>query len=210
MWRDLVISQDFCLTAVLLQLSLYFLLVLQAPPPKSSPNLHKCTLTPDCPRKRERLAKRWQLAIAASRLAVSLAKKNFKKILWDQGSTNEPARRLGGLWRPRDFLYSHCSDTLIFCILTPSSLSFSSANTGSGVGWGGFTAFKGNEMIKEWNKRVSTTFVPDCRLDRKKYLESAGRSRRYKFSLHVIYWFIQIFTILFSHCPQIAKASLGG
>ena len=114
MWRDLVISQDFCLTAVLLQLSLYFLLVLQAPPPKSSPNLHKCTLTPDCPRKRERLAKRWQLAIAASQLAVSLAKKNFKKILWDQGSTNEPARRLGGLWRLRDFLYSHCFDSLIF------------------------------------------------------------------------------------------------
>ena len=114
MWWDLVISQDFCLTAVLLQLSLYFLLVLQAPPPKSSPNLHKCTLTPDYPRKRERLAKRWQLAIAPSRLAFSLAKKNFKKILWDQCSTNEPARRLGGLWRLRDFLYSHCSDTLIF------------------------------------------------------------------------------------------------
>ena len=114
MWRDLVISQDFCLTAVLLQLSLYFLLVLQAPPPKSSPNLPKCTLTPDCPRKRELLAKRWQLAIAASRLAVSLATKNFKKILWDQGSTNEPARKLGGLWRLRYFLYSHCSDTLIF------------------------------------------------------------------------------------------------
>ena len=114
MWRDLEISQDFCLTAVLLQLSLYFLLVLQAPPPKSSPNLHKCTLTPDCPRKREWLAKRWQLAIAASRLAVSLAKKNFKKILWDQGSTNEPARRLGGLWRLRDFLYSHCFDSLVF------------------------------------------------------------------------------------------------
>ena len=114
MWWDLVISQDFCLTAVLLQLSLYFLLVLQAPPPKSSPNLHKCTLTPDCPRKRELLAKGRQLAIAASRLAVSLAKKNFKKILWDQGSTNEPARRLGGLWRLRDFLYSHCFDSLIF------------------------------------------------------------------------------------------------
>ena len=29
-------------------------------------------------------------------------------------------------------------------------------------------------------------------------------------SFHFIYWFIQIFTILFSHCPQIAKASLGG
>ena len=114
MWKDLVIFQDFCSTAVLLQLSLYFLLVLQAPPPKSSPNLHKCTLTPDYPRKRERLAKRWQLAIAPSRLAFSLAKKNFKKILWDQCSTNEPARRLGGLWRLRDFLYSHCSDTLIF------------------------------------------------------------------------------------------------
>ena len=114
MWQDLVISQDFCLTAVLLQLSLYFLLVLQAPPPKSSPNLHKCTLTPDCPQKRELLAKRRQLAIAASQLAVSLAKKNFKKILWDQGSTNEPARRLGGLWRLRDFLYSHCFDSLIF------------------------------------------------------------------------------------------------
>ena len=114
MWRDLLISQDFCLTAVLLQLSLYFLLVLQAPPPKSSPNLHKCTLTLDCPRKRELLAKRWQLAISASRLAVSLATKNFKKILWDQGSTNEPDRKLGGLWRLRDFLYSHCSDTLIF------------------------------------------------------------------------------------------------
>ena len=25
-----------------------------------------------------------------------------------------------------------------------------------------------------------------------------------------IYWFIQIFTILFSHCPEIAKATLGG
>ena len=65
-------------------------------------------------RKRARLAKRWQLAIAASQLAVSLAKKNFKKNLWDQGSTNEPACRLGGLWRLRDFLYSHFSDTLIF------------------------------------------------------------------------------------------------
>ena len=130
MWRDLVISQDFCLTAVLLQLSLYFLLVLQAPPPKSSPNLHKCTLTPDCPRKRERLAKRWQLAIAASWLAVSLAKKNFKKILWDQGSTNEPARRLGGPLRLRDFLYSHCFDRSFsstecnFCFLLHVSMLF--------------------------------------------------------------------------------------
>ena len=26
--------------------------------------------------------------------------------------------------------------------------------------------------------------------------------------IHSIYWFIQIFTILFSHCPQIAKAIL--
>ena len=64
--------------------------------------------------KRERLAKRWQLAIAASRLAVSLAKKNYKKIVWDQGNTKEPSRRLGGLWRLRDFLYSHCFDSLIF------------------------------------------------------------------------------------------------
>ena len=30
------------------------------------------------------------------------------------------------------------------------------------------------------------------------------------FHIHIIYCFIQIFTILFSHCPQIAKVSLGG
>ena len=94
-----------------------FVLVLQAASRKFSPNSHKCTLAPEVSLEvflRERLAKQWQLAIAASRLAVSLAKKTVKKILWDQGSTNEPARRLGGLWRLRDFLYSHCSDTLIF------------------------------------------------------------------------------------------------
>ena len=102
-------------------LSFYFLLVLQAPPPKLViPELAQMYSGPRgfswnfSSRKRAQLAKRWQLAIAASQLAVSLAKKNFKKILWDQGSTNEPARRLGGLWRLRDFLYSHCSDTLIF------------------------------------------------------------------------------------------------
>ena len=102
-------------------LSFYFLLVLQAPPPKLViPELAQMYSGRRgfswnfSSRKRAQLAKRWQLAIAASQLAVSLAKKNFKKILWDQGSTNEPARRLGGLWRPRDFLYSHCSDTLIF------------------------------------------------------------------------------------------------
>ena len=33
--------------------------------------------------------------------------------------------------------------------------------------------------------------------------------RHFHFIFH-FYWFIQIFTILFSHCPQIAKASLGG
>ena len=102
-------------------LSFYFLLVLQAPPPKLViPELAQMYSGPRgfswnfSSRKRAQLAKRWQLAIAASQLAVSLAKKDFKKILWDQGSTNEPARRLGGLWRLRDFLYSHCSDTLIF------------------------------------------------------------------------------------------------
>ena len=102
-------------------LSFYFLLVLQPPPPKLViPELAQMYSGPRgfswnfSSRKRAQLAKRWQLAIAASQLAVSLAKKNFKKILWDQGSTNEPARRLGGLRRLRDFLYSHCSDTLIF------------------------------------------------------------------------------------------------
>ena len=54
--RDLVITEESYLTAVLLQfihqlhslfLSFYFLLVLQAPPPKLSPNSHKCTLTPE-------------------------------------------------------------------------------------------------------------------------------------------------------------------
>ena len=53
---DLVITQDSCLTAVVLQfihqlhspfLSLYFLLVLQAPPPEFSPNSQKCTLAPE-------------------------------------------------------------------------------------------------------------------------------------------------------------------
>ena len=102
-------------------LSFYFLLVLEAPPPKLViPELAQMYSGPRgfswnfSSRKRAQLAKRWQLPIGASQLAVSLAKKNFKKILWDQGSTNEPARRLGGLRRLRDFLYSHCSDTLIF------------------------------------------------------------------------------------------------
>ena len=54
--RDLVVTQDSCLTVVLLHfiyqhhslfLSFYFFLFLQAPPPKFSPNSHKCTLAPE-------------------------------------------------------------------------------------------------------------------------------------------------------------------
>ena len=113
-------------------LSFYFLLVLEAPPPKLViPELAQMYSGPRgfswnfSSRKRAQLAKRWQLPIGASQLAVSLAKKNFKKILWDQGSTNEPARRLGGLRRLRDFLYSYFSTckihmpTIICCFPGP-------------------------------------------------------------------------------------------
>ena len=49
----------------------------------------------------------------------------LQKILWDQGNTNEPARRLGGLRRLRDFLYSYFSTckihmpTIICCFPGP-------------------------------------------------------------------------------------------
>ena len=60
--------------------------------------------------------------------------------------------------------------------------------------------------FKQVCQLLLSLFVSDCRLDQKKSLESAGRSSGNEFSFHSIYWFIQIFTILFSHCPQIAKA----
>ena len=39
--------------------------------------------------------------------------------------------------------------------------------------------------------------IPDCRLDQKKYLESAGRSSRYEFSFH-LFVYSDIYNIIFS------------
>ena len=95
-------------------LSFYFLLVLQAPSPKFSPNSHKCTLAPEVFLKfffaKER-ATREGVTTCFPRFAACCLSREEKlpKILWDQGSTNEPARRLGGLRRLRDFVYSHFS-----------------------------------------------------------------------------------------------------